>query len=83
MANLGSVDLIIRGKSQFVRNLGPGLKLRESSITVEGDLRFIENAGSGIFLNGFSSIVLLSGSNLVFKGNKGTNIGGAILLSLN
>ena len=82
VAFLGSVNLIIRGKSQFVRNLGAALELMESSITVDGDLRFIENAGSGISLFGFSSIVLLSGSKLVLKENKGANKGGAIFVDL-
>ena len=79
---LGSVNLIIRDKSQFVRNLGAALELRESVITVEQDLHFIENAGSGISLLGFSSIVLLNGSNLVLKKNKGANKGGAIFVQL-
>ena len=82
VAILGSVNLIIRDKSQFVRNLGAALELRESVITVEQDLHFIENAGSGISLLGFSSIVLLNGSNLVLKKNKGANKGGAIFVQL-
>ena len=56
--------------------------MRESVITVEQDLHFIENAGSGISLLGFSSIVLLNGSNLVLKKNKGANKGGAIFVQL-
>ena len=82
VAFLGSINLIIRDKSQFVRNLGAALKLMESSITVEGDLCFIENAGSAISLIGFSSIVLLNGSSLVFKENKGAIKGGAIFAEL-
>ena len=58
------------GKTEFVKNLGPALLLGGSILTIEGDLRFINNTGSGISLNDISSIVLQSGSRLFFLGNK-------------
>ena len=82
VAYLSSVNLTIRGKSQFIENVGIALLLSESIITVEGDLRFINNSGIGISLLGLSNIVLRSGSALVFKGNRAANKGGAILSDL-
>ena len=67
VATLSSVNLTIRGKSQFVQNEGAALLLLQSVITVEGELHFIDNAGSGISLFDLSSIVLQSGSRLIFK----------------
>ena len=82
VATLGSVNLTIRGKSQFVRNEGAALLLSQSVVTVEGELNFTDNAGSGISLFDFSSIVLQSGSRLIFRGNKSPTKGGAIFVEL-
>ena len=82
IAILDSVNLTIRGKAEFVKNLGPALLLTDSILTIEGDLHFIDNFGSGISLNSFSSIVLRSGSRLFFLGNKAASKGGAIFVEL-
>ena len=81
IAILNSVNLTIRGKSKFVKN-GPALLLTDSILTIEGELHFIDNAGSGISLNSLSSIVLQSGSRLFFVGNKAASKGGAIFVEL-
>ena len=81
IAIVDSVNLTIRGKSEFVKN-GPALLLTDSILTIEGDLHFIDNAGSGISLNDLSSIVLRSGSRLFFVGNKAASKGGAIFVEL-
>ena len=82
VATLGSVNLTIRGKSQFFQNKGAAFLLSQSVVTVEGELHFIDNAGSGISLFDFSSIVLQSGSRLILKGNKSPTKGGAIFVEL-
>ena len=81
IAILDSVNLTIRGKTEFVKN-GPALLLTDSILTIEGDLRFINNTGSGISLNDISSIVLQSGSRLFILGNKAASKGGAIFVEL-
>ena len=80
VAYLSSVNLTIRGKSQLIENMGSALLLSRSIITVEGDLRFINNSGSRISLQGFSNIVLRRGSALILKGNRAANKGGAIFV---
>ena len=77
-----SVNLIIKGKTKFLRNLGSALALVRSTIAIDGDVSFNRNEGSGIILLDTSYIVLKRNSNLSFIGNIATDTGGAILVEL-
>ena len=83
VAVLSSVNLIIKGKSQFLENFGSALLLVRSTVTiVDGDVSFAANEGSGIGLLDFSRIVLQNNSKLAFIKNRAISRGGAIFVDL-
>ena len=79
---LSSVNLIVRGKSQFLMNVGSALKLTRSTVTIDGDVSFVANKGSGIRLLDSSLIVLQKNSKLSFIKNRANSKGGAIFVDL-
>lgn len=80
VATLNSVNLIIKGKSQFLNNKGSALLLVRSTATIDGDVSFINNTGSGMTILDASYIVLMRNSKLSFIRNTAT-AGGAIFVS--
>ena len=81
-AVLSSVSLIIKGKSQFLENMGSALQVVRSTVTIDGDVSFIANEGSGIRLSGSSKIFLQRNSKLSFIENRAASKGGAIFVDL-
>ena len=82
VAVLNSVNLIIRGKSQFIENVGTSLLLTRSVVTIDGEVNFTANVGSGIRLYDSSYIILQRNSVLSFIKNKAASKGGAIFVDL-
>ena len=78
VAALSSVNLFVKGKSQFINNMGSALLLTRSIVTIEGNVSFSNNSGSGIILLVASSIILQTNSILSFVKNRATSRGGAI-----
>ena len=50
VASLSSINVIIRGKTKFFHNFGSALLLLRSIVTIDGDVNFIQNDGSGMIL---------------------------------